>query len=161
MLKVQELNAKLKQVFEGNPWFGDALIVKLNTIDFTLVNQKLPNSKNSIAIIVQHLINWRAFVIKKLEGDEVFDIEMNSEDDWTNVVVENLAQWEALLDELVRTQTTITSILDTENNPLFLEQMVLGRTYNFDYLLEGLIQHDIYHFGQIGFLYAYLKREAE
>ncbi len=40
-----------------------------------------------------------------------------------------------------------------------LEDPVPGRNHNFRFLIEGMIQHDIYHLGQIG-LMAKLKTES-
>lgn len=156
-----QLIAKLNEVFEGTPWFGESLRSKLSEVDYQLVNKTLDHSKNSIAIIVQHLINWRVFVIQKLEGNEGFDIEMNSEEDWTMIFVENELEWKNLLKQLLETQVTILKLLDAQEDDSFLEQIVLGRRYNFDYLLEGLLQHDVYHFGQIGLLYAHFKKQTK
>jgi len=150
-LKVQSLIYKLNEVFEGEPWFGDSLMSRLNEIDYKLVNKKLTNS-NSIAILVQHLINWRIFAVEKLEGNESFDIELNSEKDWTNIVIKSKKEWDELLDQLIATQNKMIDILKQQENDFFLSQMVSGRAHSFEYLIEGIIQHDIYHFGQIELL---------
>jgi uncharacterized damage-inducible protein DinB len=35
---------------------------------------------------------------------------------------------------------------------VFLNDQVQGKSYNYRFLLNGLIQHNIYHIGQIAFL---------
>jgi len=159
--KIQHLIHKLNESFQGTPWFGDSLMPTLKAIDYKLVNKKLTNSNNSIAILVQHLINWRVFAIEKLEGNQCFDIELNSEKDWTKITIENENEWNELLKELISTQRKIISILDSQKVDSFLTQITLGKSYNFEYLIEGVLQHDIYHFGQIGLLYAHLKFERK
>ncbi|OEK06036.1 hypothetical protein A8C32_18545 [Flavivirga aquatica] len=155
---MNKLIDKLIESFEGTPWFGDALMIKLNMLDYKLVNETLVNSNNSIAIIVQHIINWRIFVLEKLEGNQFFDIEMNSKNDWTKITIQNKKEWDELLNKLTSTQNKLIKTLKTQNNDKLLKNMVSGRTYNFEYLIEGIIQHDIYHLGQIGLLYAQLKQ---
>ncbi len=157
--KIKKIITTLTTSFEGEPWFGDSLMTKLHSIDDTLVNHTLPNSKNSIAILVQHLINWRRFTIEKLNNNASFDIKMNSEEDWTRITIKTKPEWIALIDTLTSTQKELIEILKQQNDD-FLERLTPGRVYNFEFLIEGIIQHDIYHHGQIGFLYSQIKRET-
>jgi uncharacterized damage-inducible protein DinB len=140
--KTHKLIGNLNESFSGKPWLGNSLLENLNAIDYKLVNQTMGNSSNSIAILVQHIINWRIFVVEKLEGNELFEIELNSEKDWTKISVENEAEWNELLEKLARSQNQIINILSEKTN---------------EYLIEGIIQHDIYHSGQIGILNSQLK----
>ena len=63
----------LKDSFDGKPWYGISVMEKLNQIPWEAVNEKAYSAK-SIAILVQHIINWRVFVLKKLDGDLEFNI---------------------------------------------------------------------------------------
>jgi len=155
--KIQKLITTSIESFEGNPWLGDSLMTKLKGIDFNLVNKRLPNSNNSIALIVQHLINWRIFMIEKLEENHLFDIELNSTEDWTEITIKNKQEWIRLLDNLIATQNKLIKKLKHKNNDSFLYKKTSGREYNFEYLIEGIIQHDTYHCGQIGLIYSSVK----
>jgi len=55
--KIEILVHTIKETFNGNPWFGDSLINKLSKINYRIVNVTLTDSNNSIAMIVQHIIN--------------------------------------------------------------------------------------------------------
>jgi uncharacterized damage-inducible protein DinB len=155
--KTQKLIGNLNESFSGKPWLGNSLLENLNAIDYKLVNQTMGNSGNSIAILVQHIINWRIFVVEKLEGNELFEIELNSEKDWTKISVENEAEWNELLEKLASSQSQIIKILSDKTNDNFLDDITLGEKYSLEYLIEGIIQHDIYHSGQIGILNSQLK----
>ena len=124
---------------------------KLKEIDFKIVNETPTASSNSIAKIVQHIINWRIFVIEKLKGNYRFDIELNTVDDWPDIVISTELQWSDQLMKLEETQDEILKIMDVMDDEA-LNTQTLGRTYNLEYLLNGIIQHDIYHLGQIGIL---------
>lgn len=155
--KILKLIESLNNTFQGHPWYGDSLMHQLKKIDFQLVNKTLPNSNNSVAILIQHLINWRIFVIEKLNKNEAFDIEMNSEADWKTITIKNKLEWDTLLNELVSSQNQIIEILKHQKDDAFLEQKTLGKTYTTEFLVEGVIQHDLYHLGQIGLLNTYFK----
>lgn len=146
---VRQLIFKLQESFDGRPWFGESLMAKLNSVDFNKVNVRPLPSQNSISRLVQHIINWRLFVIKKLQGDREFDIQQNDTNDWTDVQINNDQDWNKLITKLQDTQQEITNFLSSKNNA-FLTQQVSGRQYDYQYLIEGLVQHDIYHLGQIG-----------
>ena len=159
--KIEKLIYTSIESFEGNPWLGDSLMRKLNSIDYNIVNRKLPNSNNSIAIIVQHIINWRIFMLKKLEGNHSFDIELNSDEDWTEITIKNKFEWNELLKNLKTTQKMLIKILKDKSDDKFLDKITPGRDYTFEYLIEGIIQHDTYHCGQIGLIYSTLKTDIK
>ncbi|WP_430908822.1 DinB family protein [Maribacter sp. 2-571] len=158
-MAISQLIDTATEYFEGTPWLGDSLMLKLNRIDFRVVNATFPNSQNSIARIVKHILNWRLFMIAKLEGDNLFDIEMNTDQDWTPITIKTEAEWNDLLHQLTETQSRLLEILQKQEKDSFLENKTLGREYSLGYLINGVIQHDTYHSGQIGLLYAYLKNQ--
>lgn len=146
--ELNDLISKLDESFQGRPWFGDSLMRIINSVDFQLVNARPSGTQNSIARLVQHIINWRIFVIKKLERDAVFDIKRNDSNDWSEIEIRNEKEWRDLLQALQESQEKIKEILKT-NDPSLLTNTVPGREYDYHYLIEGIIQHDIYHLGQI------------
>ncbi|MGH2568080.1 MAG: hypothetical protein ACRDGA_07040, partial [Bacteroidota bacterium] len=53
-----------------------------------------------------------------------------------------------LLNELAQTQLEISHQLSTKRDTFLEEEYQPG--YTFDHHMEGIIQHDLYHLGQIG-----------
>ncbi|RKE98127.1 DinB family protein [Ichthyenterobacterium magnum] len=155
--KIQKLVLKLKESFKGKPWFGDSLIHKLNKINYQDANIVVTDSSKSIAMIIQHLINWRVFVIEKLKRNESYAIIINSNCDWSEIKIESELEWTKLLNKLIFTQAEIIKILEDQMINNQLENIVPGESYSFESLLIGIIHHDIYHSGQIGLLFAQLK----
>lgn len=164
--EIKYLISKLEEAFAGNPWYGDAVMTKLENVDFkfadvlSIYGQKTsdlttetvtePHS-HSIAQIVKHMIQWRLFAIEKMEGNEEYDIELNTKVDWPNTNIPNEVLWKKLLNELRQTQIDVISVLSNKAD-VFLTDQVPGKSYDYRYLIEGVIQHDIYHLGQIGLL---------
>ncbi|WP_109830085.1 DinB family protein [Reichenbachiella versicolor] len=155
--KLQKLINAAIESFEGDLWLGDSLMGKLNDIDFKSVNRSLPNSTNSIAKIVQHIINWRVFMLEKLNDNHSFDIVLNTDNDWTDITINSESEWKSLLEKLISTQNELIQFLESLDSDDFLNRITSGKEYSFEYLIEGIIQHDIYHSGQIGLIYASVK----
>ena len=139
---------KLQLVFEGAPWYGNSVVTVLENIRDP--NQSL-NDGNSIGQLLEHIITWRNFVIEKINGSEAFDIGLNSKIDWNRNKVYNEDEMEELKQRLNQTQLEIKKILKDKSD-LWFDETVPGKEYSFEFLLEGIIQHDIYHLGQIALL---------
>jgi len=74
----------LKECFDGKPWYGISVMEKLDAVPWEIVNDTRYGSK-SIAVLVQHMINWRIFVLKKLMGDMAYDLKVDGPNDWSSV----------------------------------------------------------------------------
>ena len=139
---------RLDNVFEGSPWYGVPLLEIV-----TQINN--PNARigegNSIGHLLAHMIQWRIFAIEKLKQNEDYDIEINSVRDWNKEKQYTIAELEDLTEQLKQTQTDLKNLLQDKSED-WLRGIVSGRTYTFSFLVEGIIQHDIYHLGQISLL---------
>jgi hypothetical protein len=90
-------------------------------------------------------------VRRRLEGEAV---ALSDEDDWPPVHDTSEAAWQNALAALENghenLRQTIRRLADTR-----LGDVVPGKNYSVYFMLHGLIQHDLYHAGQI----ALLKKE--
>ncbi|QCX01297.1 DinB family protein [Aggregatimonas sangjinii] len=140
----------LVECFDGEPWYGISVMEKLNAVPWQKVNEKRYGAK-SIAVLVQHIINWRIFCLRKLQGDLDYDLIIDGPTDWSDVHIASEGEWEALKSTLVETQTEILAMLRKTDDSLLTEQ-VPGKKYTFNVILTSIAQHDIYHLGQIAML---------
>lgn len=152
MGKLDYIINDLKECFDGKPWYGDSIMKKLEAVDWRIVNDQDYGNK-SIAVLVQHMINWRIFVLKKLQGDADYDIIIDELNDWTQVHIKNEQEWNLLKQEIRNTQNKILEYLSAFTDDL-LAKKVPGKKYTFGPILQSIIQHDIYHLGQIAMLNA-------
>lgn len=150
---------RLRNVFEGHPWYGHSVLHKLEQMDHNKVNDIPSPSFNSVARLLQHIINWRKLAIEKMKGNVDFDIEVNSELDWPCITIETQQQWLNQINELKQTQQELLHLLEGATTA-FLQQKVPGRNYNVEYLAEGIIQHDVYHLGQIAIIEKLAKTQS-
>ena len=143
--RCESLCKQLQAVFDGEPWYGDSLIAKLELIR---AQAEEPFELNKTASYVQHLINWRQFVIKKLMGDIDFDITLNTTADWKDIIIDHFEAWDHLLELLGDTQNQLVTLIGSLSNEVLIKQ-VPEKGYSFVHMLHGLIQHEVYHTGQI------------
>ena len=156
-MDIEDCITQLEEVFEGQPWFGPSLVDSLEKISVGFWNQKFKNQKHSIAELVWHMIDWRQFVIEKLKDNVSYSIEMNSEADWRkNASVHNDQDKKNLIQALIQSQEEIIRLLDGKPDS-WLQEFVSGKDYKNEYMIQGLVQHDIYHLGQINLLYSLIK----
>ncbi len=156
-MDIEDCIVQIKEVFDGEPWYGSSILKVLENIPVEFWNQKVGKMSHSIAELVYHIIDWRSFVVEKLKNNTVYSIELNSEKDWRKQVsIVSQDQKKVIIKELNKTQELILEELDQKSDS-WLNESVLGKDYSNQYMINGLVQHDIYHLGQINMLYNMLK----
>ena len=99
-------------------------------------------------------MNVRAeFVLSSLENRTVEEMKAIEANDWRTIDLK-VQTWKKGLEQLKATHKKIIEILDQKTDDSFLSDIVPLRKYNFRYMLNGLVQHNIYHLGQV----AYVKK---
>lgn len=150
--EISFLVAQLKDAFDGDPWFGRAGLTLLSEVTEEMAFQK-PNEQHSIVELVWHMINWKEFAINCLQPIKEKGQHYYEENDWQNLDLSDITLFQRGLDQLKKSQHELLEILQMQQDSI-LEDMVTERTYTFRKLLHGVVQHDIYHLGQI----AYIKK---
>lgn len=141
---------QLQDAYEGNPWFGRSVKELLNEADEQTAFQK-PAGQHSLLELLWHMITWREFTLDRLRPER--PAAYFEEKDWRPLNPADKTLWPQGLERLQQTQDELIALLQRQDDSL-LEQGVKERAYNFRKLLNGLLQHDIYHAGQI----AYVKK---
>jgi uncharacterized damage-inducible protein DinB len=147
--EVQSIITNLERVLTGQPWYGEAVMPMLRKIHPAVVFINPKNSHAAIEILY-HMINWAQFTLNRLQRKPEEELVDSEESDWRNIDA-RIHTWEKGLAEFEQIHKQIVAELQTKDDS-FLTQMVDSRDYNFRFLLNGLIQHNIYHLGQIAFL---------
>ncbi|MFN8342964.1 MAG: DinB family protein [Cyclobacteriaceae bacterium] len=142
MTNLLRLQRFLQQSFDGEPWYGPSVMAVLKEVTPQQATRTLLQS-HSILQLVQHMTRWRRFVVAKMEGAgaDVTDVENFPAG----------GRWADAVEELRQSQTELLTALE-HFSVVRLSETVPGREYDFAYMLEGIVQHDIYHLGQISLL---------
>ena len=149
MSELERSRDQLDKGFYGNAWHGPALEEVLDGILPEQASVRpIPNA-HTIWEIVLHLATWRRVVCRRLEGERVDDVP--PEEDWPPISDAGEEGWaaarQALRDEQSLLHTAIAAFGDER-----LDDEVPGFGYSFYTMLHGLINHDLYHAGQIALL---------
>ncbi len=149
--KIKILTEKIRDVYGKEPWYGDSMKSILSNIGPEIVFKKVNANSHSIAELLAHIVGWREFVLSRIILDNNFDVEQKESFNWRRIDSDEASAWKSLLNALEKNQNEIVKILDASDDNV-LDLPVAGREYKTDYLIEGMIQHDIYHVGQISLL---------
>ena len=143
--------AQLNENFTGEPWFGRNIQAILKEINEDIASQK-PNGQHSILELLYHMINWRLFTINRLEKSSA-TVKSFEENDWQVLDHQDKSLWQKGIEQLNDTQQRLLNLINTMKDE-DLQSPVHERDYENRTLINGIIQHDIYHLGQI----AYIKK---
>lgn len=150
--EIEHITTTLRSVLEGEPWYGRSVMKLLQEIDPPIVHKKPNENSHSLIELLYHMNIWAEFTLKRLEKDEKKDVASFEKLDWREIDP-NEHTWEKGLAQFKVTHDLIIELMETKDDEFLLEKVDF-REYNFRFLLYGIIQHDIYHIGQI----AYLKK---
>jgi len=148
MMKTEKFIKKINTVFNGQPWYGKSIEKILD--DVVDANFR-HDGGHSIGQILEHMVQWRTYLIEKAKGNNDYRIEMDSLQDWNADKVYNLEEFKELRNDFTLSQIELVNLL-FEKTDDWLKSDVPNLNIPFEELLEGLLQHDIYHLGQIALL---------
>ena len=148
--EIQYLIQLYQTAYDGDPWYGKSIKSILSEIDKDTAVKKV-NDQHSILELLYHMINWREFTISRLDEGKNTTADFFGENDWQILDHKDLTLWERGLKLLDATQTILIETLK-KLNPEILDKIVAERKYDGRHLLYGLLEHDVYHLGQIAFI---------
>jgi uncharacterized damage-inducible protein DinB len=149
-VEILQISEQLKDAYQGDPWFGRSVKALLADVSEDIAFEKL-NDQHSIVELLWHMIIWREFTISRLQKDGSQALGYYEENDWRELNHTDTSLWEKGLKRLDETQAELIAVIEKQTDDL-LEKTVAERKYNFRNLLHGVIQHDIYHLGQIAYI---------
>jgi uncharacterized damage-inducible protein DinB len=130
--------------FDGSPWLDVNIMDTLKNISATQAAKKIDHL-NSIWQIVNHIICWRETNLKRVNNEIIPAPENN----FIEVVMDASEEaWQATLIKLERSQHNILSFLSSSNDSM-LEKVYVANGLSYYEHLQGILQHDAYHLGQI------------
>ncbi|HEY7729073.1 MAG TPA: DinB family protein [Candidatus Eisenbacteria bacterium] len=146
--EVSRIEDQLKRAFEGNAWHGPALKEVLQGVTAPRAAAKPIAGAHSIWEIVYHVAAWEDVVRRRLAGEPV---ALTDAEDWPPVRDTGDAAWSSALEGLSRGHQALRRAVSKLSDAKLKEE-VPGMGYSIYHLVHGVIQHDLYHAGQIALL---------
>ena len=141
----------IRTVLEGEPWFGQPVMTLLQNVNTDVVYKKPNENAHALIELLYHMLTWAEFTLKRLQKDEEKELKAFEKMDWRTIDPAEHT-WEKGLAQFKLAHDLIIDILESKENDDWLSEKVDYREYNYRFLLHGIIQHDIYHIGQIAYL---------
>jgi len=151
---VREIDRILDQMdraFSGDAWHGPSLMSLLEGISAEDASKHAVHGAHSVWELVHHMASWYTILQHRLRGETV---DVTTERDWPPVWEVSEAAWKRALESLsesrARLRTVVAGMQDDQLD--LLDQKTSGPNTSRYVVLHGVIQHDLYHAGQIAIL---------
>ncbi len=148
MNEVEQLADQLKKAFEGGAWHGPSVKEALMNITSAKANARPIKQVHTIWELVLHITAWHDAVRKRLTG---LTVNLSNEEDWPAVNNVSEFAWTTAIENLGKSMNNLLKTLSFFDAGKLYDN-ISGLNYSNYFLISGLIQHDVYHAGQISLL---------
>jgi len=161
MTETNYIADQLERAYRGRAWHGPALLEALAEIDAASAAARPLSATHSIWEIVKHLMVWHDVPLRRLQGERGASVvDLPATEDWPPVVEASPGAWRRTLDDLQAKQEALRDAVIAMSDDL-LEVEVAGSEATARDLLYGVLQHNLYHTGQIALLRKQLTQREE
>ena len=147
--EIDNIVDQLERTFEGDAWHGSSVSEVLACISAEQAVARPIPAAHSIWEIVLHTSAWQRTVRERLEGKPLRSLP--DEEDWPDVRDTSEVAWADAVGEL-RTEYELLKGEAVRWRGRDLAETTEGERYTVYEMLHGVIQHNLYHAGQIAVL---------
>lgn len=148
MSEAQRIAKQLQRTFQGRAFHGPALNEVLVGVSSRIAQRIPPGASHSIWQTVLHVAFWQDEVCRWLGGQYRPPAELN---DWPAVESTSEDAWQAAL-EALRSSNAALCAVATKLDDARLSGRVHEGAHSVYVTLHGIVQHNVYHAGQIALL---------
>jgi uncharacterized damage-inducible protein DinB len=151
MSEASRIADQLRRAFDGDAWHGDSVLEILNGVTAAQAAARPITHAHSIWELVLHIAAWDGVVLRRLGGAAV---ELADAENFPPVKDTSEAAWRKALAGVRRVHEELVSAVSVLPDSR-LGEMVPGKQgahYTFYYMLHGVVQHELYHAGQVALL---------
>ena len=148
MTEVERIADQLKRAVNGGAWHGPSVGEILAGISAEQATSRPFNAAHSIWELALHIDAWLQGCRRRLEGDRA---QLSDAEDWPAVTDTSDQAWKATIAALTEAYDQLhAAILRLDDSRL--EEPILEGMSSVYITLHGVIQHALYHAGQIAIL---------
>jgi uncharacterized damage-inducible protein DinB len=151
MSETERLADQIRRAFKGEAWHGDSVLELLAKVDAKTAAAHPIKNAHSIWELILHVAAWDDAVRRRTGGKAV---TLSDQENFPPVHDTSEAAWRKAVDHLKHTHDQLVKAVAAFPDSRLMEQ-VPGKTakyYNFFYMFSGIVQHELYHAGQIALL---------
>ena len=140
---------QLRRAFTGDPWHGPPLREILTGITAEQARSYPVSPAHSIWEIVLHIHVYLEVGLKATQGVPMPKL-YGTEKDWQSAGYD-ASEWTVAMERMYATAEQFAQAIEIFTDPR-LNDTAPGGDYNFYFLFHGIVQHSLYHGGQIALL---------
>lgn len=155
MTTSEKLSHELKNILSGDPWYGDSVYSIIERVIFEAAFEKPPDAAHNIAEIVLHMLAWTEEVLDRMSGKRA---SAPLRGDWPETGEPEEQKWQNYVNDLKLVNVNLLGVIESFPEDKWSKPMndkrepALGTGVTYEELVNGLIQHHVYHSGQIAIL---------
>ena len=157
---IQNIVKQLEDIQRGKIWIGSNFEKIIDSINPKFIFIRPSSDLHSIAEIISHLTIWRKDTILKIKTGKG---EINDDDKktWINNDVLKEIGWKKIWSGYNNTLIELIDLLN-ELDDNFLNKKYFDTDYKdyytYEFVIYGMIHHDLYHLGQLGLIIKILNK---
>jgi uncharacterized damage-inducible protein DinB len=153
MSETARIADQLRRAFSGEAWHGDSLLQILDGITAAQASARPVKHAHTIWELVLHITAWDNAVRRRLAGEAV---ALSDEQNFPPVMDPSEGAWRRTVEHAQRVHNELIEAAAAFPDGR-LSEKVPGKLnepdwYDFYYMLHGVVQHELYHAGQIALL---------
>ncbi len=145
LTRIQE---QLARSFAGPAWHGPSVTELLNDVDAARAFARPIAGAHSIWELVLHIAAWNGAATRRLNGDRA---DLSDEENFPPVTDTSDDAWAKTLELLQNNHRELTEAIGRLDNSSLDQPILEGMTSIYG-TLHGVVQHNLYHAGQIALL---------
>ncbi len=144
----QRIADQLHRAYAGGAWHGPALRQLLHGVSAKQAAARPVRGAHTIWELVLHITAWNRAVLRRTQGKAT---SLSPAENFPAMPRATTANWKQAQAALRAAQQdlhhAVSALPDSR-----LKKIVPGKRYSVYFMLHGLVQHDLYHAGQIALL---------
>ena len=142
---------QLRRAFDGEAWHGDSVFEILKGVTAAQAAARPIKNAHTIWELALHIAAWDGAVLRRMGGVAV---TLSDAENFPPVVDASDGAWRMALAQVRQVHEELVAAVAALPDSR-LNEMVPGKEgahYTFYYMLHGVVQHELYHAGQIALL---------
>lgn len=148
MSEVERIVDQLRRPFEGEAWHGPSVMEIIEGITPGQAAARPLDGTHTIWELVLHIAAWEHAIVRRLSGDRA---QLPMEENWPPVTATDEEDWERTRHMLTQGHLELRSAVAGLDDSR-LDQPIIEGMSSVYVQLHGVIQHDLYHAGQMALL---------
>ena len=147
--EVDRIRDQFRRAFDGEAWHGPAVLALLEGVTAPQAAAHPIPGAHSIWELTLHIAAWERAILRRLNGDPA---QLSDEEDWRPINDTSDEAWENTKKHLIDTHRGLLEAIANVDESRLNEPIITNASTPFSTVyvtLQGGVQHDLYHAGQI------------